>query len=266
MSGHDWSRPAVVTGAGSGIGRASVLAFARRGSPVVVADLDPSRVEAVVAEAAALGVEAIGVAGDVGSAEGVAALHATSVGHFGAVGLVMSNVGILASGRPEAIPIESWERLIEVNLLAAVRIQHAFLPAMIERGSGYLVFTASTNALYPYSWDRTPYTATKAAVIALAESLAMYGRPRGVGVSCLCPGPVMTNIVEQMRFYGEPVPMVPPTLRLLDPDEVGAIVVDGVDAGRFLLLTHPEVHDILVRRAEDPEAFLWDQIAGLPAP
>ena len=60
--------------------------------------------------------------------------------------------------------------------------------------------------------------------------------------------------------------MVPPTLRLLDPDEVGAIVVDGVDAGRFLLLTHPEVHDILVRRAEDPEAFLWDQIAGLPAP
>ncbi len=264
MSGHDWSRPAVVTGAGSGIGRSSALAFARRGSPVVIADLDPDRVASVVAEAIELGVDAIGCVCDVGTAADIVALHDTARRHFGDIGLVMSNVGVLASGRPEDIPIESWERLIEVNLMAAVRLQHAFLPAMIEGGSGYLVFTASTNALYPYSWDRSPYTATKAAVIALAESLAMYGRPRGVGVSCLCPGPVMTNIVEQMRFYGDPVPMAAPTLRLLDPDEVADIVVGGIDEGRFLLLTHPEVHDILVRRASDPEAFLRDQIAGLP--
>jgi NAD(P)-dependent dehydrogenase (short-subunit alcohol dehydrogenase family) len=114
-----------------------------------------------------------------------------------------------------------------------------------------------------YAYERLPYSATKAAVVAVSEALALYLRPRGIGVTCLCPGPVATNIGEQMTFHDDVPLHGPRDLELLDPAVVGDMVVDAVRADRFLLLTHQAVHDILVRRAEDPEAFLDAQITAL---
>lgn len=106
---------------------------------------------------------------------------------------------------------------------------------------------------------------SKAAVIALSEALALYLRPRGIGVTCLCPGPVATNIGEFVSFSGPPVQMRGPGRGLvgLDPEVVGRQVREAVLEDRFLLLTHPELHDVLVARAQDPEGFLADQIAAL---
>ena len=76
-----------------------------------------------------------------------------------------------------------------------------FLPGLLEQGSGHIVNTASTAGLFPYGFDRLPYTTTKHAIVGLSESLAVYLRPRGIGVSCFCPAGVMTNIMEQITFY-----------------------------------------------------------------
>jgi short-subunit dehydrogenase len=137
-----------------------------------------------------------------------------------------------------------------------------FLPTMLERGSGHLVNTASTAGLWGYGAERLAYVAAKAAIIAVSEALAAYARPKGVGVTCLCPGPVATNIAEQVTVHGQVASLWGPPLEILDPAVVAAKVVDAVKTGKFMVPTHEEVFGILRRRAEDPESFL-DEIIDL---
>src|SRR5579862_258017 len=195
---------AVITGAGSGIGRATALSLARRGCAVIVSDLDEMRAVSVATEVEALGGRAASARCDVASDDDVAALAERATSTFGRVDIVMSNVGVIAKGLPLEIPLDAWSSIVDINLFGTVRVLCAFLPALLDQGSGHVVTTGSTAGLFPYAFDRLPYTATKAAVVALTESLALYLRPRGVGVTCFCPAGVRTNIVEQVREYGPP--------------------------------------------------------------
>ena len=200
---------AVITGAGSGVGRATAHSFARRGTRVVVTDIDADRAATVATELGDLGVA---VRCDVTSLEDLEAARDIALERFGRVDVVMNNVGVLAVGPVEAIPLEAWQRSIDVNLLGVVRSNLVFLPLLLAQGAGHVVNTASTAGLLPYGFDRLPYTATKHAIVGLTESLALYLRPRGIGVSCLCPAGVKTNIVEQITFYGDAAPPRGPSL------------------------------------------------------
>jgi NAD(P)-dependent dehydrogenase (short-subunit alcohol dehydrogenase family) len=257
-------RVAVITGGGSGIGRATALSFAREGTIPVIADIDTERALAVEREARELGVDAAGVRCDVTSDADFTALRDLTMARFGRVDIVMNNAGTIPIGRPETLPMEAWERTIDVNLLSIVRSLQLFVPILLEQGSGHVVNTASTAGLMAYAYERLPYVATKFAVVGLTESLALYLRPRGVGVTCLCPGPVATNIVEQITFHDDVPINSPADLEVMDPAAVGDMVVEAVRADTFLVLTHGEgVRDLLVYRAQDPEGFLAAQIAGL---
>ena len=244
---------AVITGAGSGIGRAAAHSFARRGSRVVVTDIDGDRAPTVAAE---LGDQGVGGRCDVTSVADLEAARDLALERFGRVDLVMNNVGVLAVGPVEAIPIEAWERTVDINLFGVVHSNLVFLPLLLDQGSGHIVNTASTAGLLPYGFDRLPYTATKHAIVGLSESLALYLRPRGIGVSCLCPAGVATNILEQITFYGEPAPPRGPAFPVLDADTVGEIVADGVSDDRFLILTAPEAADELREHGADIDAYL----------
>jgi NAD(P)-dependent dehydrogenase (short-subunit alcohol dehydrogenase family) len=244
---------AVITGGGSGIGRAAAHSFARRGSRVVVTDIDGDRAATVAAE---LGDQGVGARCDVTSVADLEAARDVALERFGGVDLVMNNVGVLAVGPVEAIPIEAWERTVDINLFGVVRSNLVFLPLLLDQGSGHIVNTASTAGLLPYGFDRLPYTATKHAIVGLSESLALYLRPRGIGVSCLCPAGVATNILEQITFYGEPAPPRGPAFPVLDADTVGEIVADGVSDNRFLILTAPEAADELREHGADIDAYL----------
>jgi NAD(P)-dependent dehydrogenase (short-subunit alcohol dehydrogenase family) len=175
--------------------------------------------------------------------------------------ILMNNVGVIMLGAPENIPMHAWQRTFDTNVLSIARSLRTFLPGLLEQGRGHIVNTASTSALWAYGHDRIPYAASKAAVIALSESLALYTRPLGVGVTCLCPGPVRTNIAEQVRVFGEVGPIHAPALPIIEPDEVGLQVVDAIRDDTFFVPTHSEVRDIVRRRAEDIDAFLTAQIA-----
>ena len=247
------NKVAVITGGGSGIGRATAMALAHRGVNVLVTDIDAARADAVAGE---IGQRAISARCDVTSVDDLSSIRQMALDTFGRFDIVMNNVGVLVVGDPLDIPLDAWQRVIDINLLSVVRSNEVFLPALIAQGSGHVVNTASTAGLLPYGFDRLPYTATKHAIVGLSESLAIYLRPHGVGVSCLCPAGVITNILEQITFYGEPSTPRGPQLPIVEAEAVGALVADGIAEDRFLLVTAPEVFDELRDRAADVDGYI----------
>jgi NAD(P)-dependent dehydrogenase (short-subunit alcohol dehydrogenase family) len=256
---------AIVTGAGSGIGRATALELASAGTRVIVADLNDKRAAEVAAQGSSRGAACVGLELDVNRQDDFDAARDLALERFGRVDIVMNNVGVIAAGLPEHIPMSEWERIVSTNLLSVVRSNATFLPMLIEQGSGHIVNTASTAGLFAYAYERLPYSATKAAVIAMSEALALYLRPQGIGVTCLCPGPVATNIGHFVSFSGPPVAMRGPGKNLvaLDPAVVGGQVLRAIAENRFLLLTHAELQDVLIARAQDHEGFLAGQLASI---
>ncbi|MEU4658433.1 SDR family oxidoreductase [Streptomyces sp. NPDC023723] len=262
-------RTAVITGAGSGIGRATALSLARRGANIVVADLDEARTRAVTDEIVQGGGAAIAVHGDVAHQSTFDALKQAAVHRFGTVDIVMNNVGVLTRGRPDHLPVAEWERIITVNLLSVVRSNAVFLPLLVEQGHGHIVNTASFAGLYTYAYDRLPYAASKAAVVQLSEGLRLYLQPQGIGVTVLCPGPVATDIAASLPpAFGPEVDTRGPgeQFGVLDPAVVGEQVAEAILSNTFMLCTHPQVRDLLVERATDWDAFMDRQAAAVAMP
>lgn len=239
---------AVITGGGSGIGRATAEALRRRGAHVVVADIDGARAE-----------EMGGLRVDVTSSDDLARLRDVTLDRHGRVDIVMNNVGVLAVGFPDVIPVDAWQRIMDVNVLSIVRSNEVFLPLLLEQGSGHIVNTGSTAGLLAYSYDRLPYACSKAAVIALSEGLALYLHPKGVRVSCFCPSGVMTNISEQMTAYGPRQP-VSSLLPVIEAEEAGELVAEGIAGDRFMIYTSDEVREMWRRMADDVDTYLEAQL------
>ena len=257
-------RRALVYGAARGIGRAVALEFARRGASVAVADIDESGAEEAAQAIAAAGGEAIGIACDVTRDDSVRAAAELAEQRLGEIDIVMNNVGVILSGNPDDIPVAEWQRILDLNLLSAVRGTAAFLPRMVARGHGYIVNTASFAGLYPYATNRIPYAAAKAAVVAMTEGLALYLLPLGVRVSCLCPGPVATRVSEGIKSWSAGAVLRGPgsQFRLMTPDEVAAVLADGMRDGRVLIPSHESVFDVMREHAAAPDRFLHEKLAA----
>lgn len=256
------NRVAVITGGASGIGRASALSLARAGAQLVVADIDQEGAQAVVREIQDAGGQAIGLRCDVSSETAFSELAQATLERFGKVDIIMNNVGVLTSGRPDELPVSEWQRIIETNLMSVVRSNAVFLPLLMEQGSGHIVNTGSFAGLFTYAYDRLPYAATKAAIIQMSEGLALYLKPKGIGVTCLCPGPVKTNISRSVRAFSEGLDLrgPGPQFELLEAEAVGDMVVEAIRANQLLLVTHPQVRELMIRRAQDSQALLDEQI------
>jgi NAD(P)-dependent dehydrogenase (short-subunit alcohol dehydrogenase family) len=255
---------AVVTGGGSGIGRATALSFARRGAKVVVGDLREERAKEVAAAIEATGGSAIGLAADVSREADLVLLRDECLSTFGRVDVVMNNVGVLAMGPPESLPDEAWQRVLDLNVMSMARSNRVFLPLLIEQGRGHLVNTASASGLLAYGFDRLPYVASKHAVVGITEALALYLGPKGIGVTCLCPSGVITNVLDDLQMYGQTTATPrAPQHALSDPADVGELVAEAVATGGFLVTTAPEIHDELVERATDMDGYLQSHISQL---
>ena len=249
-------RVAVVTGGASGIGRAMCRAFAERGArAVVVSDVNGAGAEEVAKGIEADGGQALSVRTDVARERDIVELVRQAEEQCGPIDLFCSNAGIVVPGGAEA-PDEEWQRIWSVNLMSHVYAARAVLPAMLARGEGYLLHTASAAGLLT-QLGSAPYAVTKHAVVALAEWLAITHGDAGVKVSCLCPQAVRTNLLGGERPAGARVAASPVTRDgILEPEDVAATVVAGLAEERFLILPHPEVATYERRRADDRDRWL----------
>ena len=180
-------RTAIVTGAGSGIGRATAVRLAREGARVVAADISADRLERLAGELPDL----VPVAGDVATEEGVQAVVAAAGGRVDALANV---AGIMDSFLPPAeVDDATWERVFAVNVTAAMRLTRAVLPVMLAAGGGAIV-NVSSEASLRASASGVAYTASKHAVNGLTKSTAVFYKGNGIRANAVAPGPVATNI------------------------------------------------------------------------
>jgi NAD(P)-dependent dehydrogenase (short-subunit alcohol dehydrogenase family) len=257
---------AVISGAASGIGRAIAHTLAGRGTHVVAVDIDSAGIAPLIEDVSARGASAFGCVADVSEPEAFEKIRDAALGRFGRIDIVANNVGVLTNGLPQDIPVSEWQRILDINLMSVVRSNAVFLPLLLKQGSGHLVNTASFAGLFTYSYDRLPYAATKAAIVQISEGLALYLRPRNIGVTLLCPGPVLTNIASSVPTFGSGAPLRVPgeQFELLDPAPVGELVAEAILHNRFFVPTHPQLVDELRRRVEDWDAYLDYQISREP--
>jgi NAD(P)-dependent dehydrogenase (short-subunit alcohol dehydrogenase family) len=192
----------VVTGAGSGIGRATALLFARLGAKAHVADIRADRAEAVRKEIEARGGRAVAHQLDVSDSDSLERLAERVFNQDGLVNVLHNNAGIAHAGPVEETPLEEWERLIGVNLLGTIYGIHSFVPRMLRQGHpAHIVNTASLSGLVATA-QMAPYCASKFGVVGLSEALGAELAPKGIHVTALCPGSIDTAILDEAFFHG----------------------------------------------------------------
>jgi NAD(P)-dependent dehydrogenase (short-subunit alcohol dehydrogenase family) len=225
---YDFSgRVAMVTGAGAGIGRASAVAFARAGASVVVADVDEEGGRATEALISAMGAEVRFAPTDVSSADDVRRMVDATVGVFGRLDFAHNNAGVAAAQHDVAdLPEEEWDRVQGVMLRGVYLCMKYELPHLLATG-GAIVNTASGAGLVGYP-GQSPYVSSKHGVLGLTKSAALEYGHRGVRVNAVCPGTVLTPMVEtamQQPGLEEQLVALHPIGRLGTPDEIANAVL-----------------------------------------
>jgi NAD(P)-dependent dehydrogenase (short-subunit alcohol dehydrogenase family) len=218
---------AIVTGGGSGIGRAVALRLAAEGASVVVADVRATRAQATTEQIRAAGGRAMPSATDVSDALAVADMVALAVREFGGLDVLVSNAAITIPGSAVDLPADGWDLMWRTNVSSLYFGARHAIPAMLQRGGGAIVATASISGLTADA-GQVGYATTKAAVMGLVRALAVDHARQGIRVNCICPG--MTATPPLLHALGSgPLSAAAressPVGRLAEPEEMAAVAV-----------------------------------------
>ncbi len=228
----------LVTGAGSGIGRATAVRFASEGARVAASDV---RTEAAEATAREIGDAAMPVRIDVTSSASVAAGIDSVCAAFGGLDVIVNNAGVTIVGAAHELSEDEWDRELATNLKSVYLVSKAVWPRLLARGGGAIVNTASIAGLWAIPADAA-YCASKAGVIMLTKCMALDGAKAGIRVNCVCPGYTQTPMIEGY-FQDQP-----------DPDEARRLAERLHPLGR---LGRPEdIADAIVYLASDEAAWV----------
>ena len=214
-------KAAIVTGGGSGIGRAAAIRFAAEGARVLVADIAADRADAVAGE---IGGRAAAMAVDVSDPAQVEAMAARAVSEFGAIDILMTAAGVLSFGSVTETDPQAWNRVIGINLTGTFLASRAVIPAMARRGGGAIVTVSSSTGAHDASPGNVAYVASKGGVAMLTKAMAVDHAPQGIRVNAIAPGPTATPMLgsvmtdDEMRRFGEAMPIG----RLAQPAELAA--------------------------------------------
>lgn len=253
----------VVTGAGSGIGRAMALRFAAAGMRLVLADIEQGSLDGVAAELGGDGDRVLAMRADVASMGDMNALRDATLARFGRADVVCLNAGVAPVGGLLETPLEVWEWVLDVNLRGVIHGAKAFAPVLVEQGSGHIVCTASVAGLSDTS-TLNAYGTSKHAVVGLGAALRGELAGSGVGVSVLCPGLIDTKIFESERNrpdgMDDPSQDNPVSKQLRD-----LIATQGVSPGQVADVVHRAVLDnqFIVFPTSDLDEIIKSRIAAL---
>lgn len=252
---------AIVTGAAGGIGAAVAQRLLEGGASVVVSDLDGTRLAASVDRLGEVaGAErVIGLAGDAADTDLIAAMVGLAEERFGPVDLYVANAGI-GDGLGLDADDDQWATVMDVNLMAHVRAARRLVPDWVERGRGYFASTASAAGLLTQIGSAT-YTVSKHGAVAFAEWLAVTYGAQGVGVSCLCPMGVDTDLLRSGMGADDEggrraIAAVTGAGEVLDPVTVADDLLAAIAEGRFLVTPHANLPDLLRRKVDDRDRWI----------
>ncbi len=219
-------RVAIVTGAGRGLGAATVHALAQAGAKVVLADIELPLVEAEAETIRAAGGEAIAVGSDITQLGQIEALVRTAVDKFGRLDILVNNAGICPRISIDAMTEEMYDRIMDVNLKSVFFLSRAAGNAMRLNGWGRIVNVSSTGGRTGGIFNATVYSASKAGIMSMTKAFARHFAPDGILVNCIAPGSVNTRLMtnlppESLEGAIKGVPLK----RLADPAEIAQVIV-----------------------------------------
>ena len=245
-----------ITGGASGFGKALAQRYARAGYRVCIGDVHEARGEEAVSALCRAGHDALFIRCDVTQEADLVAVAAELDRAWGGVDVVVNNAGVAAGGGIAETPLEDWAWIVDINLLGVVRGCKAFTPVFRRQGGGTFVNVSSMAGLI-HPPMMSAYNATKAAVVALSETLAVELARDGVRVSVVCPGFFRTNLTETMRTTNPDVAKMTGKLvnqAVRDADDIADYTFRAVSRGDFHVLPHPEGRAIWALKRLSPWA------------
>lgn len=242
-------RRCLVTGAASGIGRATAAAVAARGAELYLTDVDAAGLDRAVAEITAAGGRVgFSRALDIRDHEAVVEMAADVHAAHGSMDVVMNVAGVSTWGTIDRLEHEDWRQMIDVNLVGPISVLECFVPAMIDAGrGGHIVNVSSAAGLFGLPWHAA-YSASKFGLRGVSEVLRFDLRRHRIGVSLVCPGAVRTPLVGSAKIVG--VDRDSPTIAKLvarferhavSPEHVAAKIIEGVEKDRYMVFTSADI-------------------------
>ncbi len=276
-------RKVLITGAASGIGKATAAAAAAQGAELVLTDLHADRLDAVVDEITRAGGTVLyHVAGDVSDYEWVRSFGRQVDAEVGVMDVVMNIAGISAWGTVENLEHRHWKSMVDVNLMGPIHIIECFVPQMVRRGQGgHIVNVSSAAGLLALPWHAA-YSASKFGLRGVSEVLRFDLRRHRIGVSLVCPGGVDTPLVDTVQIVGvnREDPRVKSAIDgfhkiAVSPEKAAAAILKGVRKNRFMVYTSFDIrfgywwarkfalpYEIVMRVANDR----FDRLARVSGP
>ncbi len=250
----------MITGAGSGIGRATAVAFAEAGALVHVVDLNETKAAQVVGELKLMGSQAWAHQADVREADALQRVAQEVYSRHGRTDILVNNAGVANAGRLEQTSLEDWKWILDTNVWGVIHGVHAFVPRMIKQpGDAHIVNTASVAGLIGLP-SMAPYCTSKFAVVGLSESLGVELARHGISVSAICPGIVDTNILRAGK-WGETLAASKPALmdlyrkRGISPESIARDILRAVKRSRPLQVSAGAVYPALLLKRLSPRLF-----------
>ena len=257
-------RVAVITGAAHGIGLALAEALAREGCRLVLTDVEATALDAAAKRLTQAGAEVVALPADVAREGDLIALAQATRARFGEAHILCANAGVTLAGRAmSTLTPADWRWILDVNVMGVVHTLAAFLPLLREADEAHVMVTASGVGSFTGSAFNAPYSASKAAVLSLTESLFRELKTEAphIGVSALCPGAVATTLrASERRRPGAVLEADPVAVREhgLPASAVADMALTAIRERRFWVITHPQEGDLFeargrsARTGEDP--------------
>lgn len=250
---------AIITGAGSGIGRALAEELATRGAQVVICDINSERIEEVGKQINDNGGSATALTVDVTDAESVKRMVNDTVAAHGKIDLIFNNAGIVSVGEARDFSMEDWKRVIDVNIYGVINGVQSAYPVMIEQGFGHIVNTSSILGLIPIPM-MISYVASKHAIVGLSNALRIEAEPLGVKVSVVCPGDVGTSIHKNAGYVNVDINKVESLFsndRSITPEQCAKAILRGVERNKPIIVITWSARLMWAIYRLSPRLFMW---------